>query len=186
MMKVLILNQFNTPFELTDLPKPQITSQQVLIKVVASGVNPIDLQIKAGMVPFAQLKLPNAVLGTDMSGIITAVGKDVKNFTMGEAVFGMAGGVADIKGTLAEYVAADPALLAKKPNQLSFKEAAALPLYAITAWEAIVDRGAVRKKDSVLIQGGAGGVGHLAIQIAQARGAEVFATGTSKQANKQT
>ena len=175
-MKALILNEFNTPFLLQEIPAPNIKKWEVLVKIVASGVNPLDLKIKAGKAAHAQPKLPNAILGIDMSGIVAAVGGDVKGFTMGDEVFGMVGGIAGIPGTLAEYVAADPALIALKPASLSFREAAALPLNTITAWEALVDRAAVRKGNTVLVHGGAGGVGHLAIQIARARGAKVFAT----------
>ncbi len=115
-------------------------------------------------------------MGIDVSGVVETVGDGVTAFKPGDEVFGMIGGVGENPGSLAEYVAADSRLLALKPGDLSFHEAAAVPLIFITAWEALVDRANVRKGQKVLIHGGAGGVGHIAVQIAKARGADVFAT----------
>lgn len=100
-------------------------------------------------------------------------------FAVGDEVYGLTGGVGDLQGSLAEYVAADAALLARKPVTLTMREAAALPLAVITAWEGLVDRARVAVGQRVLVHGGAGGVGHVAVQIARARGAEVFATGSA-------
>lgn len=180
-MKALILNEFNTPFELRETGKPIAQYRQVLVRIMASGVNPLDLKIKAGQAAHAQPKLPNAILGIDMAGVVEAVGEGVTNFKPGDEVYGMVGGIAGIQGTLAEYAAVDADLLALKPRNLSFKEAAALPLITITAWEALVDRVNVRPDSTVLIHGGAGGVGHIAIQIAIAKGAKVYTTVTPEQ-----
>jgi NADPH:quinone reductase len=112
----------------------------------------------------------------DLAGVVESVGPDVISFKAGDEVYGMTGGVGGLQGTLAEFAAVDADLLAVKPRNLGMREAAALPLIFITAWEGLVDRANVRTGQKVLIQGGAGGVGHIAVQIAHARGAEVFAT----------
>lgn len=180
-MKALVLNEFNTPFELKEIPKPLAGKGEVLVRIIASGVNPLDLKIKAGQAVHARAEMPGAILGIDMAGIVEAVGAGVHNFKAGDEVYGMVGGIAGVQGTLAEYAAVDASLLALKPGNISFKAAAALPLIAITAWEAIVDRANVIPGSSVLVHGGAGGVGHIAIQIALARGAKVFTTVSPEQ-----
>ena len=111
--------------------------------------------------------------------MIAAIGEGVTGFAVGDAVFGMTGGVGGIQGTLADYAAVDARLIAHKPDNLSMREAAALPLAVITAWEGLVDRAQVAAGQDVLVQGGAGGVGHVAVQIAAAKGAHVFATGSA-------
>jgi NADPH:quinone reductase-like Zn-dependent oxidoreductase len=148
---------------------------QVLVRIAASGVNPLDTKIRAGKAAHAKQPLP-AVLGVDMAGTVEEVGLGVTAFRSGDEVYGMVGGVGGLQGTLAEFVAADANLLAHKPKNLSLREAAALPLSTITAWEGLVDRAKVQSGQKVLIHAGAGGVGHVAVQIARAFGAEVFAT----------
>jgi NADPH:quinone reductase len=148
---------------------------QVLVRVGASGVNPLDTKIRAGKAHHARHPLP-AVLGLDMAGVVEEIGPSVTAFRPGDEVYGMVGGVGGIPGTLAELVAADVDLLALKPRNLSMREAAALPLVTITAWEGLVDRAKVRKEQKVLIHAGAGGVGHAALQLAKSFGAEVHAT----------
>jgi NADPH:quinone reductase-like Zn-dependent oxidoreductase len=145
--------------------------------VHASGVNPLDTKIRAGKAAHARRVLP-AVLGLDMAGVVESVGDGVSGFAPGDEVYGLTGGVGDIQGSLAEYQAADARLLAHKPASLTMREAAALPLVTITAWEGLVDRAGVGPGDKVLVHGGAGGIGHVAVQIARARGAEVYATGS--------
>jgi NADPH:quinone reductase-like Zn-dependent oxidoreductase len=147
----------------------------VLVRVVASGVNPLDTKIRAGQAAHARQPLP-AVLGLDMAGTVEAVGGSVTAFKAGDEVYGMGGGVGGLQGTLAEIIAVDAALLAHKPRSLSMREGAALPLSTITAWEGLVDRAKVGAGHKLLIHAGAGGVGHIAVQIARAFGAEVFAT----------
>jgi len=174
-MKALILNNYGGPLTLQELETPVPAAGEVLVKIKAAGLNPLDLKIMAGEAGHAETKLP-AVIGIDMSGIVEAVGPGVTSFSRGDEVYGMIGGVGGHQGSLAGYVAADEKLLAHKPRNLSFHDAAAVPLIFITAWEGLVDRAGVSRGQKVLIQGGAGGVGHLAAQIARARGAEVFAT----------
>ena len=156
-MKALVLESFNTPFALKEIPEPVAGPGQVLVKIHASGVNPLDLKIMAGQAAHAQPKLP-AILGIDLAGEVAAVGEGVTRFRSGDGVYGMTGGIAGIPGSLAEYAAVDADLLALKPQSLSMREAAALPLIFITAWEAIVDKANVQQGHSVLVHGGAGGV----------------------------
>jgi NADPH:quinone reductase len=174
-MKALVLESYNTPFKLKDLPMPVTAPGQVLVKIHASGVNPLDLKIAAGAAAHAQTKLP-AILGIDLAGEVVALGEGVTRFQPGDAVYGMTGGIAGIPGSLAEYAAVDADLLALKPRTLSMRESAALPLIFITAWEAIVDKANVQPGQTILVHGGAGGVGHIAVQLAKAKGANVYAT----------
>ncbi|MFA6246099.1 MAG: zinc-dependent alcohol dehydrogenase family protein [Mucilaginibacter sp.] len=174
-MKALILEHYNESFQLKEIEKPIASKGQVLVKIKASGVNPIDLKIKKGQAGHAKTVLP-AILGIDMSGVVEAVGEGVTHFKPGDEVYGMTGGIAGVHGTLSEYAAVDADLLALKPKNLSMREAAAVPLIFITAWEGLVDRANVSEGKSVLIHGGAGGVGHIAVQIAKAKDARVFTT----------
>jgi NADPH:quinone reductase-like Zn-dependent oxidoreductase len=178
-MRALVLEEFGGPLVRTELAKPVAGAGQVLVRVEASGVNPLDTKIRAGQAGHAQSKLP-AVLGLDLAGVVEAVGDGVTGFRPGDAVYGMTGGVGDLPGSLAEYAAVDARLLAPRSAALTAREAAALPLVVITAWEGLVDRADVRAGQHVLIHGGAGGIGQVAVQIAVARGAEVFATGSAR------
>ena len=174
-MRAYIVDHPEAPFTLRNLPRPTSSAGQVLVRVHASGVNPLDIKIRAGKAPHAQQPLP-AVLGMDMAGIVEELGPGVASFHPGDEVYGMVGGVGGLQGTLADYVIADTDLLVLKPKSLSMREAAALPLISITAWEGIVDRAKVHAGQQILIHAGAGGVGHIALQLAIAFGAEVFAT----------
>jgi NADPH:quinone reductase-like Zn-dependent oxidoreductase len=174
-MYAYVLETVNGPFVRQELPEPSPGKGQVLVRIHASGINPLDTKIRSGQAGHAKQPLP-AVLGLDMAGTIEQVGPGVNAFEPGEDVYGMVAGVGGLQGTLAEYVLADPDLLAIKPTSLSMRQAAALPLVAITAWEGIVDRANVRARQKVLVHAGAGGVGHIVVQIAKAFGAEVFAT----------
>lgn len=146
------------------------------MKIAASSVNTADMMARS-MGPVVDFipQLP-AVLGMDFAGTVTAVGEGVSNYAVGDEVYGCAGGVAHHQGALAEYLAADAQLIAHKPATLSMVEAASLPLVSITAFEALFDRAHLKDGDRVLIHGGAGGVGHIAIQLALDAGATVFAT----------
>ena len=175
-MRALILDNYETAqFRSAQIDKPSAGAGEVLVRIVASGVNPIDYKIRTGQAPYAMPELP-AVLGTDLAGVVEAVGEGVTAFKAGDEVYGLTGGVRGLQGSLAEFAAVDARLLALKPKNLSMREAAALPLVALTAWEGLVDRAKVQAGQKVLVQGGAGGVGHLVVQLAVALGAEVFAT----------
>jgi NADPH2:quinone reductase len=174
-MRAYIVESAGGPFREVEIPTPQLASNQVLVKIRASGVNPLDTKIRAGEGGHAKQPLP-AVLGMDMAGVVAAVGAGVTAFKPGDEVYGMVGGVGGLQGTLAEFVVADAALLARKPKTLSMRESAALPLVTITAWEGLMDRAGVHAGQNVLVHAGAGGVGYAAVQIAAAYGAKVFAT----------
>lgn len=177
-MQALVLTSFAAPMTIEHLPVPQPGPGQVLVRIAASGVNPLDTKIAAGAAPHARPRLP-AILGIDVAGTVAALGDGVTTFHVGETVYGMAGGIGGIQGSLAEYGVFDAALLAPLPESLSLREAAALPLVFITAWEGLMDRARVQAGDTVLVHGGAGGVGHMAVQLAVAQGATVFATGSA-------
>ena len=180
-MQAVVLTNYESPLSLQLIARPSAGPGQVLVRVMASGVNPLDTKIAAGKAAHARTVLP-AVLGIDLAGVVEAVGAGVTAFKPGDEVYGMTGGIAGVQGSLAEYAAVDADLLAIKPRNIGMREAAALPLIVITAWEGLVDRAQVRAGQKVLVHGGAGGVGHVAVQIAAAFGAEVFATGSAAQA----
>jgi NADPH:quinone reductase len=179
-MKAMILTAAGQPLLQNDIAKPAPAAGQVLVRIHASAVNPLDLKIAAGGAAHARMPLP-AVLGIDMAGVVEAVGAGVTAFAPGDAVFGMTGGVGGVQGSLAEYAAVDADLLAHAPTTISLREAAAIPLAFITAWEGLVDRARVQPGQSVLVQGGAGGVGRMVVQLALAFGAQVAATGRPAQ-----
>ncbi len=174
-MKTYVVEVANGPFREMDVMKPEPGPGQVLVKICASGVNPLDTKIRAGEARHARQPLP-AVLGLDMAGMVETSGPGVTAFQPGDEVFGMVGGVGGLQGTLAEFVVADVQLLAPKPKTLTMRQSAALPLVTITAWEGLVDRAGVHAGQTVLVHAGAGGVGYAAVQIALARGAKVFTT----------
>ena len=174
-MHAAVVEEYGGPFRISRLPVPVPHAGQVLVRIHASGVNPLDSKIRAGKADHARQSLP-AILGMDLAGTVEALGPGVTQFRVGDEVWGMTGGVGGQQGSLAEFAAVDAALLAPKPTKLAMREAAAIPLIFITAWEGLVDRAHIQAGQTVLIQGGAGGVGHMAIQIAKARGALVYAT----------
>jgi NADPH:quinone reductase len=180
-MRGQILRAFGGPenFELTDVPKPAIRPGMALIRVDATSVNQIDVRIRSGEVPIGP-DLP-AILGADVAGTIEEVGPGVLDFAPGDEVYGCAGGVKGQGGAMAEYILADARLIAPKPRSLSMREAAALPLVSITAWDAF-ERSQLGASDHVLIHGGVGGVGHIAVQLAKAVGARVATTVPSAEA----
>lgn len=179
-MRALMVDVANGPLRLATIPRPTPGDGEVLVRIKASGLNPLDGKIRAGEAAHARQPLP-AVIGLDLAGIIETVGPGINEWKAGDEVYALATGVGGIQGSLAEFAVVDARLLARKPATLSMREAAALPLVLITAWEGLVDRAHVGPGHKVLIQGGAGGVGHVAVQVANAFGAEVFATGSARQ-----
>ncbi|MCV2403546.1 zinc-dependent alcohol dehydrogenase family protein [Marinomonas sp. C2222] len=178
-MKAMVINEFGNSnvFTAAEVAKPQATSGHIVVKVAASSVNPVDYKIRefGANFPFAP-KLPEAILGMDFAGVVDAVGDDVTDYKVGDEVYGCAGGLGNLAGSLAEYMLVDTRLVAKKPTNLTMREAAALPLVAITAYEGL-QRAGVSAGQNVLIHGGSGGVGHIAVQLAKYLGANVSATG---------
>nr|WP_256124659.1 zinc-dependent alcohol dehydrogenase family protein [Pseudomonas yamanorum] len=171
----MILNSFGGPesFELCDVPKPVPHAGQVLVRVHATSINPLDYQVRrgdySGLVP-----LP-AITGHDVSGVVEEVGPGVTTFAPGDEVW-YTPQIFEGPGSYAEYHVAHESIIGKKPSSLSHLEAASLSLVGGTAWEALVVRGALKVGESILVHGGAGGVGHVAIQLAKAMGAKVFTT----------
>jgi len=180
-MRAAVAEAPGAPFVLGWRPLPVPGAGEVLVRVAAAGLNPLDAKIRAGQAGHAKQPLP-AVLGIDMAGTVVAAGEGAGPWRAGDEVFGMVGGVGGRQGTLAEFIAVDARLLARRPAALSMREAAVLPLISITAWEGLVDRAQERAGQRVLVHGGAGGVGHVAVQLARSRGAEVWATGRATQA----
>lgn len=174
-MLAAVVETLDGPFTIREIARPSPRAGEVLVRVEAAGTNPLDTKIRLGQAPHARHALP-AVLGMDVAGVVEKVGTGVSTFAPGDEVYGFTGGVAGIQGSHAQYVAADARLLAHKPASLSMREAAVLPLVVITAWEGLIDRAHIAPGQTVLVQGGGGGVGHAAVQIALAHGAKVFAT----------
>lgn len=174
-MRALVVREANGDFQVAMLPRPIPGQGEVLVRVLASGVNPLDTKIRAGIAPHARHPFP-AVLGMDLAGDVAEVGSGVSRFKVGDRVYGLTGGVAGQQGSLAEYASVDQDLLALAPRNLCAHDAAALPLVLITAWEGLVDRARTGPGQRVLVHGGAGGVGHIAVLLARALGADVFAT----------
>lgn len=177
-MKAMVIREFGGPdvFEPAELPTPDVKPGHVLVRIAASSVNTVDTMIRqmGKELPISP-DLP-AVLGMDFAGTVEAVGEGVSGYAEGDEVYGCAGGLGDLPGTLAEYIVADANLIARKPNNLSMREAAALPLVGITAYEGLM-RAGITEGQSVLVHGGSGGVGHVALQLARYFGADVYATG---------
>jgi NADPH:quinone reductase len=181
-MKAQVINKFGdcNVFEYVNMPRPKVQQGHVLIKVQYTSVNQIDCKIRSGLVPNIAPDFP-AILHGDVAGIIEEIGAGVTHVKVGDEVYGCAGGLKGCSGALAEYMIADASLLALKPKTLSMQESAALPLISITAWEALFTRANLQRGQSVLIHGGVGGVGHIAIQLAKSIGATVYATVTKEQ-----
>jgi NADPH2:quinone reductase len=161
---------------LDDVPTPQFTqSNQILVRIKAAGVNPIDTKIRSRGTFFPQ-EMP-AILGCDGAGVVEAIAPDVQNFQIGDEVYFCQGGLGKQNtGNYAEFAVIDERFVAFKPKTLSFAEAAAAPLVLITAWESLYDRARLQAGQKVLIHAGAGGVGHVAIQLAKIRDAQVYTT----------
>ncbi len=176
-MKAMALTQFGDRgvFKLLDMPVPPVVAGHVLIKVMATSVNPLDCKLRSGAYAHLVTAFP-AILQGDVAGIIEEVGEGVTQFAVGDEVYGCVGGLLEMPGALAEYVLADAQLIGHKPKTLSFRAAAALPLVCETAWEALIDSANIKQDQTILIHGGTGGVGHIASQLAKYKGAKVFVT----------
>jgi NADPH:quinone reductase len=174
-MKAMVLKSFGGPesLELRDVPKPVAGPGQVLVRVHATSINPLDYQVRRG--DYAGLVQLPAITGHDVSGVVEAIGPGVTAFSPGDEVW-YTPQIFDGPGSYAEYHVAAENIIGKKPASLSHLEAASLTLVGGTVWEALVVRAALRVGESILIHGGAGGVGHIAIQLAKAMGARVYTT----------
>lgn len=176
-MKAMIIKEPGPAenFQLQEVDKPEIRPGHILVEVKATSVNPVDTKVRAKKLPFSP-EYP-AILHVDFSGVIAEISSDVSKFKVGDYVYGVGGGIkGTIGGALSQYLLVDAQLVSLMPNNLSFAEAATLPLVSITAWEALFDKLRIRSGQSLLVHGGVGGVGHLAAQLGKAFGAIVHTT----------
>ena len=182
-MKAIILNEAGDVDNLkfTDIPKPTIKSNEVLVKTISLSINPVDYKVRSnsGALTWILGEERPAIIGWDLSGTIVEVGEDVTDFKVGDAVFGMAN-FPGRGNAYAEFVAVPSAHLTLKPANISHQEAASATLAALTAWQTLVKKGNIKKGDKVLIHGASGGVGHYATQIAKHFGAYVYGTSSAK------
>jgi 2-desacetyl-2-hydroxyethyl bacteriochlorophyllide A dehydrogenase len=181
-MKAITIEGFGgvDKLQMKDLPIPKPGDTEVQFLVLYSGVNPVDWKIREGLL---QKRLPHEfplIPGWEAAGKITAIGKNVKNFKVGDEVFAYCRKPIIKWGTYAEYVCADAGQVALKPKNINFAQAAAIPLTSLTAWQALFDAAKLRKGETILIHAGAGGVGGLAIQFAKNAGAKVITTASQK------
>ncbi len=169
--------------KLSEIDKPKIKADEVLVKVKAISINPVDAFVRKNESSLQGILKPGKdedtfILGWDVSGIVEEVGSDVKEFKNGDEVFGMINFPGNGKA-YAEYVAAPANQITLKPKNISFEDAAAATLAALTAWQGLVTNAKIKKEDKVLIHAAGGGVGHYAVQIAKSFGAYVIGTGSS-------
>ncbi|MDQ0300732.1 NADPH:quinone reductase-like Zn-dependent oxidoreductase [Salibacterium salarium] len=179
-MKAVVIDQYGGQEELKEkeIDRPSISSDQVLVQIYATSINPIDWKVRAGYLQeMLSFDFP-ITLGWDAAGVIVEKGENVTNYNVGDSVFTRPATTRE--GTYAEYVAVDEDLLANIPESMSFEEAASIPLAGLTAWQCLVNHANIKKGDKVLIHGGAGGVGIFAIQIAKHFGAYVATTASEK------
>jgi NADPH:quinone reductase len=179
-MRAMVLPRFGGPdlFELREVDRPAAGPGQVLVRVIASGTNPVDAKLRANGT-WANLQ-PPVILGYDVAGVVEETGSGVQGLEAGDEVWYTPEIFGNPHGSYAEYNVVPAALVARKPDGLSFPEAAAVPLAGGTAWEAVIRRLQLRPGETILIHGGAGGVGSFAVQFAKAAGARVLATASAK------
>ncbi len=180
-MKAIVVQDYGSPEVLVfeDVPRPKVSSGEVLIHVRAAGVNPIDWKIRSGMAKgMFPVRFP-WIPGLDISGIIDEVGANVSDLKPGDAVFGM---IESRSGGYAEYAVIKATGLAPKPESLDFIQAAALPLVSMVAWQSLFDTAHLSPGQKVLVHGASGGVGHMAVQLAKWKGAKVIGTASAKNA----
>lgn len=178
-MRAMVLPKFGGPdlFGLRDVERPVPGPSEILVRVIASGINPVDAKLRADG-SWANLS-PPVILGYDVAGVVEEVGPGVVDFDKGDEVYYTPKILGNQQGSYAEYNAVSASIVANKPRNLSFLEAAAIPLAGGTAWEAVIRRLQVRPGETVLIHGAAGGVGSFAVQFAKAAGARVLATASA-------
>ena len=177
-MKAVVIHKYGGPevLKYEDVPRPEPKDDQLLIRIMAAGVNPVDGMIRSGMFADEHRAFP-IILGGDVAGIVEKVGSKITKFKAGDAVFAYVS--LDTTGGYAQYALATEREAAPKPRSLTYVEAAAVPIVATTAWQALIDTAKLGPGQTVLVHGGSGGVGSFAIQIAKARGAKVLATAST-------
>jgi NADPH:quinone reductase-like Zn-dependent oxidoreductase len=174
-MRAARIHEFGGPdvLQIETVERPEPGPSEVLVEVHAASVNPVDYKTRSGEYPVVSRDQLPKTLGRDVSGVVVRCGHDARGFKIGDAVYAM---LPHEQGGFAEYAAFDAKLCAPKPVTLDHTGAAAVPLAALTAWQGLFDHGQLQAGQTVLIHGGAGGVGHLALQFAKARGARVITT----------
>ena len=178
-MKAIVINAYGNEdvLDYVDVERPEPKVGEVLVKVHVAAVNPADWKIRDGMGERFGFKLP-LILGGDIAGTVEEVGDDVEIFKKGDAVYGMT--LSSLSGGYAEYAVAKAIAIAPKPESIDFEEAAAIPIGALTAWQAMFDLANLSSGQRILITGASGGVGSMAVQFAKAKGAFVIGTASGK------
>ena len=178
-MKAIVIHEYGGPevLKYEDVPQPKPKQDQLLIRVIAAGVNPVDGMIRSGMFDREGHRAFPVILGGDISGVVEKVGNKITKFKSGDPVFAYAS--LDNSGGYAQYALVMEREAAPKPKSLTYVEAAAVPIVALTAWQALIDTAKLKTGQTVLVHGGSGGVGSFAIQIAKAHGAKVIATAST-------
>src|SRR6266705_4471253 len=178
-MKAAVLHEYGGPevFKYEDAPRPEPQADEVLVRVIAAGVNPVDAYVRQGMLSKRGLDNRPMIIGYDIAGVVEKTGANVTKFKAGDAVYAYLSIMRG--GGYAEFATAKEGEMALKPKNIDFEKAAAVPLAATTAWQALIDEAKIDNGQTVLIHGGSGGVGCLAVQIAKARGAKVIATAST-------
>jgi NADPH:quinone reductase-like Zn-dependent oxidoreductase len=178
-MKAIVIHEYGGPevLKYDDVPRPEPKEDQMLVRVIAAGVNPVDGMIRSGMFAKTGKGAFPMILGGDIAGVVERVGSKITKFKAEDPVFAYVS--LDSGGGYAQYAVVPAREAAPKPKSLTYVEAAAVPIVALTAWQALIDTAKLRAGQTVLIHGGSGGVGTFAIQIAKARGAKVIATASS-------
>jgi NADPH:quinone reductase-like Zn-dependent oxidoreductase len=178
-MKAIVVHEYGGPEVLTyeDVPRPEPKDDQILVRVIAAGVNPVDGMIRSGMFAKYEKAAFPMIPGADIAGVVENAGSKITKFRMGDPVYAYIS--LKNSGGYAEYAVATEGEACPKPRSLSYVEAAAVPVVALTAWQALIDTAKLGTGQTVLIHGGSGGVGSFAIQIAKERGAKVIATAST-------
>ena len=178
-MKAVVIHEYGGPevLKYEEVPRPEPKEDQILIRVIAAGVNPVDGMIRSGMFAKHEKVVFPTILGADIAGVVEKVGSKITKFKAGDPVFAYAS--LKTGGGYAEYALATEREAAPKPKSLTYVEAAGVPIVALTAWQALIDTAKLSAGQTVLIHGGSGGVGTFAIQIAKAHGAKVIATAST-------
>ena len=178
-MKAIVLHEYGSPevLKYEDVPRPEPKEDQILVRVIAAGVNPVDGMIRSGMFAKDEKTAFPRILGADIAGVVEKSGSKITKFKAGDAVYAYIS--LENEGGYAEYALAMENEASPKPKSLDYVEAAAVPVVALTAWQALIDTAKLKAGQTVLIHGGSGGVGTFAIQIAKARGAKVIATASA-------
>jgi NADPH:quinone reductase-like Zn-dependent oxidoreductase len=177
MMKAVVVHEFGGPevMKYEDVPRPEPKDDEILVRVIAAGVNPVDAYVREGKFSKGGLNKGRLIIGYDIAGTVEKTGASIKKFKAGDVVYSYLEG-----GGYAEFAVTNESETALRPRNINFVEAAAVPLAATTAWQALVEEAKLSSGQTVLIHGGSGGVGSFAIQIAKARGAKVIATASTE------